>query len=254
MKINILKLKTDDFNVNAMAFLPIQKKLPYMAIFTHGYTSSKTSILSWATRLAVAGIPSIIFDLPGHYLGSYNEVESADVFKEKAPSLFFHAYTELKKQLGEEYKMDKLIIGGHSLGALLSIKAMELPELADLQKINISVGFGLNESTGTHLFDSEFYQQTMIVRNQLVCPALNKEVMLKWIRSSKEELTLSKQRIHLICGQDDIVVGQYGQEYLADLLKHFGNDVTSESPKKLPHHTPEAAAAHINSFIRKELL
>ncbi|MBL7665247.1 MAG: alpha/beta hydrolase, partial [Bacteriovoracaceae bacterium] len=69
---HILKLK--NFTVQALSFYypkaEAQNNKPFRAIFTHGYTASKSDQLTWATRLAEAGIPTIIFDLPGHYLSS----------------------------------------------------------------------------------------------------------------------------------------------------------------------------------------
>ena len=75
--------------------------------------------------------------------------------------------------------------------------------------------------------------------------------MFAWIKDQKEHLKISGQHIHLLCGQDDMVVGKGGVENLASILKD--NDISIEQPKKMPHHQPDMAAAHINSFLKKEL-
>ena len=91
MTVKIVKkiLNNDYFTFNAMALLPSQdanepSSIDTWAIFTHGYTASKRDCLPWAQRLAEAGIPAVIFDLPGHYLGSFHECESFEDFKEHA--------------------------------------------------------------------------------------------------------------------------------------------------------------------------
>jgi hypothetical protein len=54
----------------------------------------------------------------------------------------------------------------------------------------------------------------------------------------------------LITGEDDIVVGNLGLEAFLEVLEKQGNVVTWEKPKKLPHHEPGAATAHIYSFLK----
>ena len=65
-------------------------------------------------------------------------------------------------------------------------------------------------------------------------------------------LSIKGQRIHLLTGKDDYVVGKKGMERLFDHLKDKGNLVSSQKPRRLPHHLPEMASPHIKSFLKKE--
>jgi hypothetical protein len=47
-----------------------------------------------------------------------------------------------------------------------------------------------------------------------------------------------------------VVVGRGGLEAFVKVLEAHGNIVTSESPKKLAHHEPGAATAHLYSFLK----
>ncbi len=249
-----------DTKTNALLFIP-DLEVPFsktFAVFTHGYTSDKSSIFTWATRLSEVGIPTVIFDLPGHYLGNYSEVTSFESFKSEAPKLFVTAYKSLRQNYLEHFPLNeslideydlRLVLGGHSLGALLSLKALELEEFKNLKKLSISVGLGMAPIKHIHLFDTPFYKSTLKIREQLVSPELRSENVFPWIKEEKEKLNLKDQRIHLITGADDVVVGDDGMERLRDLLEK-NNHVTLEKPTKLPHHEPELAASHIKKFLK----
>jgi hypothetical protein len=244
VKIHRTVLEHELFKVNAMAIIPDDPK-PYIALFTHGYTSNKSAITSWGQRLSESDVPVVLFDLPGHFMGSYNDLNSFEDFTGHAHELFKLAYDFIRSFIPQE---DKLIIGGHSLGALMSIKALELFKGHNV--LSLAVGFGLNPSQKTHLFDTPLYQKTLEFRNQLVSEHLDKDRMFGWIKEQKEHLRVSNQRIHLLCGQDDMVVGKGGVENLASILKD--NDISIEQPKKMPHHQPDLAAPHIHAFLKKE--
>lgn len=251
-------LKSDSFTVNALTFIP--KKENYtnhtQAVFTHGYTSSKHSIVNWSTRLSEAGIASTIFDLPGHFLGSHNDFKSFETFTENTIFLFFDAYKEMIKEIKSYYpdtSTDNLFIGGHSLGALLSLKAIgEDKRFEGLNHQNISVGFGVNLDVKTHLFDSPFYKNTLNIRRQLVSEHLHPDKILPWIKEQKNELKISDKKINILTGEDDIVVGKEGSENLKKILDKK-NEVNLIKPKKLPHHHPDLAASYIYSIIKNEL-
>jgi hypothetical protein len=122
MTVKIVKkiLNNDYFTFNAMALLPSQdanepSTIDTWAIFTHGYTASKRDCLPWAQRLAEAGIPAVIFDLPGHYLGSFHECESFEDFKEHAHECFINGFLHLKESLlmeGLALIVSVLFLGG----------------------------------------------------------------------------------------------------------------------------------------------
>ena len=129
MSVKIIKktLEHPKFKFNAMAFKATKDNgngaNDIFAVMTHGYTASKQDCISWAQRLSDAGIHTVIFDQPGHYLGSYHNVASFEDFIESAHECFIHAYEFLKDSVGIEPQ--HLVLGGHSLGALMSLKAIE---------------------------------------------------------------------------------------------------------------------------------
>ncbi len=242
-------LKNEHFNFNAILFMP-ENPSDKIALFTHGYTASKSDCLNWAQRLSEADVTTVIFDLPGHHLGSFNEVESFEVFTENAHKCFLTAFEWLKTEVPNP---KHLTLGGHSLGALLSVLALEIEEFSELEKLAIGVGLGIGQHKSTHLFETTFYERTLNIRRQLVDPNLDSDLMFPWIKQKKLDLDLTQKRIHLITGVDDVVVGEGGMEALAFHLRSLGNDVTTSEPRKLPHHEPSGAATHIYNFLKKEI-
>lgn len=247
-------------NTNALVIIPSDssKMVDAIGLFTHGYTSHKASILNWPLRLAEDGIPCILFDLPGHYLGTFADVQSFDAFKENAPLMFGDALECLKFTLeaqGIDFdlapKTKKLIVGGHSLGALLSMLSLSTDRIQEYETRQcMAVGFGLPPQGVTHIFDTPFYRSTLNVRGQLVSPALRPDVMFPWIKEEKEKLDFMGESIYLLTGEDDVVVGKDGTERLGQQLENLGNRVIIEKPKTLAHHLPENAAAHIRKYLR----
>lgn len=257
MSVKIVKktLENNQFQFNSMAFIcPPKSESPFhmvCAIFTHGYTASKSDCIAWASRLSEAGINSVIFDLPGHHLGSYNEIPSFEHFTKNAHKCFLDAYQFLVSEL--DYEPETLIIGGHSLGALLSLEALSISEFQNKNLLGICVGYGLNPDEKTHVFDTPIYQKTINIRRQLVDSSIDSDLIFPWIKQYKESIEVNDKRIHLITGEDDVVVGKGGMQYLADVLTGKQNTVTMSEPKRLPHNEPSLAASHIFSFIKKEL-
>jgi pimeloyl-ACP methyl ester carboxylesterase len=249
------------FTVNALAFIPspdgVAPVRTEWAFFSHGYTSHKGDCLNWATRLVEAGVPCIIFDQPGHYLGSFQEASSLEDFKAHAHELFGEAFTRLTLLmeqvlgLGNFLACSGVILGGHSLGGYTSLRALELPIFKDLRRIGVAIGVGLAQRQAAHLFETAFYEKTLSIRRQLVSDALDSRAIFAWLKEEKMNMTLSNQRVHLIVGEDDVVVGPGGLEAFENVLKANGNEVSVERPKKLAHHEPGAASPHIYSFLKK---
>ncbi len=237
---------------NALAFIPAAEKLKKgrAALFTHGFTSHKASIFNWPLRIAEEGVPGVLFDLPGHFLGTFCDVDSFDAFKQNVPKMFFNALTQLQ-ELMPENPIDDLVIGGHSLGALIALKASTLAEFRSIKKRTVvAVGFGLPPEGVTHIFNTPFYKSTLLVRAQLVSPALAPDIVFPWIKEEKEALQINNTKLYFLSGEDDMVVGKDGTQRLAEQMTDQGNEVILEIPKKLAHHLPEAAAPHIKKFLR----
>lgn len=265
MKVTKVYLDYQNYKTNALIFLPEAGEnesavLSTFAVLTHGYSADKSSILNWPIRLAEAGVSSILFDLPGHYLGNYSEVEDFEHFKLHAHELFASAFFKLSSAFLEEYPLNqkmleaselKLVLGGHSLGAMLSLKALMLPEFSAYQKISIAVGLGMAPKDVVHIFDTPFYKSTLRIREQLVSPALNSQNVFPWIKAEKEELLAHGLTVHLITGVDDLVVGEDGMERFAESLLAKNNIVSFEKPTKLPHHEPQMAAGYVKKHLKK---
>ncbi|MBC7714439.1 MAG: alpha/beta fold hydrolase [Rhizobacter sp.] len=262
MKITKNTLDYQDQKTNVMYFLPDlnDEVKPTFVLLTHGYTSDKSSIITWAIRLAEAGASVALFDLPGHYQGNYSEVKDFSYFKEHAHELFPQAFNGLISAFLEEFPLNehftqpamlKLALGGHSLGAMLSLKALKLPEFELFEKRAIGVGLGMAPKDVVHLFDTPFYKSTLNVREQLVSPELKPDNVFPWIRDEKYNIELADSDIHLITGIDDLVVGDDGMERLQESLSKKNNRVSIDKPSKLPHHEPALAASYVKKYLKK---
>ena len=254
-------LDYQDQKTNIIYFLPDSEQIhsATFAVFSHGYTVDKSSILNWPIRLAEVGVSCALFDLPGHYLGNYSEVNSFEYFKNHAHELFLEAFNGLRNIYEEEYPINadvfksnnfEVILGGHSLGAMLAFKASMLKGFEEINTRLIGVGIGMAPKQVVHLFDTPFYKSTLLVRQQFVSPELCADNVFPWIKQEKEVINLKNQNIHLITGVDDLVVGNDGMERFFNLLVELGNDVTMEKPNKLPHHEPQLAAGHIKKYLK----
>ncbi len=254
IKIHKFYIDYEGEKTNALAFIPAGEMPPAkaLAVFSHGYSSHKGSILNWPIRLAEEGMPSVIFDLPGHYLGNFSEVTSFENFKEKSPELFVKAHKELVRLSGQS--PDTVVLGGHSLGAMLSMMSLNLDYFTKLNPTLVCVGLGRLPVGAKHLFNSPFYKSTLKIRTELVCEELHPEKVFPWINEVKNNIKISDKRIHFITGEDDMVVGEDGTERMAEELIQQGNKVTIEKPVKLPHHLPEQAAGFIKKFLKSEKL
>lgn len=255
--VETIELPWEEDKTHALAFFPAAGKRvsKAMAIFAHGYTSHKASLLNWAARLCEEGMPALILDLPGHYLGNFSQVSSFEKFRDEAPSLFAKAHAQLLERvenLHPSYKSNQCILGGHSLGALMALKALDLPYFSELDTQAICVGFGLPPKGKVHLFDTPFYKSTLAIRAQLVAPNLAPEKIFPWIKQEKEEMKITGQKIYFLTGKDDLVVGTDGTERLVQHLRQQDNQVELEKPTKLPHHQPELAAAHIKKYLKTQ--
>ena len=246
VEIKTIEMQSGNANVNALQFIPSEPIDGLVAVFSHGYTSHKGSIFSWGQRLSYAGIPTLTFDLPGHYLGSFNEISSIDEFKTVGIDLFKQAANILSSA------SKQVILGGHSLGALMSLLALEDEQFKKNATTSVLVGLGYPPKTGKHLFEIPLYQQTLKLRGQLVSPALNPEDIFQWIKAEKLSLKISEKKLLFICGKDDAVVGSDGAERMLEDLRAKGNETILNKPNRLPHHQPELAASHIMQVLKKE--
>ena len=248
--------------IKVMYFLPpvaLLRKGP-LGVFTHGYTAQKDSILNWPVRLGNLGVASAIFDLPGHRLGASCGINDFEEFL-ATPYLFERVAWELKNKVAalmgeaqaQSLKGDELLLGGHSLGALLALKANTLEGLKEADKTIIAVGLGksVEKANITHIFEDPFFEKTLKLRGQLVDEAIAPSVMFPWIKEEKKNLQMKGAKIHMIVGEDDVVVPRSQFDSLKEHLEQQGNQVSTRIPKKLPHHLPDMAASYINAFVKK---
>jgi predicted esterase len=229
---------------------PEKRKADWSAIMTHGYTSHKGSIINWAFRLIDMGIPVIIFDLPGHYLGSFLPAYSFDEFTQFTPSLFQKAH--------EILLTPNVFFLGHSLGALMSLKALQEEENyfnnINVHVIGVGFGFGGTKEGKDHVFESDFYQKTLQLRGLLVDPVIPPSLIFPWIRSQKENLTVSHRKITMITGEDDVVATVEKVTALSDHLIRHGNECETIIVRKLSHHMPELATPTIATIIKQVMV
>lgn len=244
IKVKTRILKHKSFRVNALDFLP-EGDYSSFAIFSHGYTSHKGTVLPWAHRLAESGVRAVVFDLPGHYLGSYNEVTDLDEFKNHVHELFLEAHN-----LDLECK--NLILGGHSMGGLLAIKAVKEEQLKDYNRWVIGVGLGDGIKEKSHLFYTDFFKSALNLRTQLVSPSIAPDHIFPWVVEEKMNLRVSGEKIHLIVGKDDLVTPPHGVKSLIERLEGLGANVSLNHVPRLPHHYPEKAAGFIKNYLKKE--
>ena len=138
MTINVEKMVLEEkgLKVHAFAFIPEESKLTNVqALFTHGYTAHKGDLITWASKLVELGIAVTLFDLPGHLLGSFEMVESFPQFSDNAHRFFARAHVrtcEIMGRIRNTAAPTRLILGGHSLGGLVAIKALAI-EIAHAQ-------------------------------------------------------------------------------------------------------------------------
>ncbi len=251
IQIDRIELEADSLRVQALLFLPspdcTTKSL--CSIYTHGYTDHKGSLFNWGVHCAERSIPSLIFDLPGHYLGNYNELDSFENFENSTSKLFHEGLKKINSALkGPAIK--EIILGGHSLGALMALRSGTLPELGNIKKNFLAVGLGLDPIDRKHLFETKLYRRVLEARIQLISPHLHPDRMFPWTKDERANFQLEGQQIHFITGENDMVTAADGTQRLIELLIARGNRVTFDRPKNLPHHHPEMAVGLISSYIR----
>ncbi|MBP9674945.1 MAG: alpha/beta fold hydrolase [Bacteriovoracaceae bacterium] len=246
-----IKIKHEAFTVNAFLFHCNETHPKAFSIFTHGYTSHKGSLLTWGHRLSEKGIPTLIFDLPAHFLGSFEEITSFESFTEYSPELFANALEILQKKY-PAVLYPHLFLGGHSLGALMALKSLSLPSFQNFKKTTFAVGFGMAPQDGVHLMETPFYKKTLELRAELVSALIPPHKIFAWIREEKEKAQLTGEKIILITGEDDVIAFS-GLERMKIFLEEKKNDVKVISPKHLPHHLPELAATHLMDEVKKVL-
>jgi predicted esterase len=246
VQLDKIYLRVETQTTHAFCLYRSQTAPQHFAIFTHGYTADKGQQLNWAARLAELGFACLIFDLPGHYLGNFNDVESLDEFFSLSPQFFAKGLEALKARFVLP-ATGRILFGGHSLGAHFALKA--LSQLPPGQGLGLAVGYGLHV-TGQHLFETPLYKSTLNLRAQLVSQAIRPEALLPRLKLEKEKLKIEHQQIIMLCGEDDAVVSPQSFQATTDQLIGQGNQVLAEKPKHLPHHQPELAAPHIKSVLK----
>lgn len=238
-KINVdhHKISHKSLSSKAICFTPTENKKNALAIFTHGYTAEKTPLIPWITALSESGIPSALFDLPGHKLADLSEVDSFEEFIYESHNLFL----KVMEKFNHVDSSTKLILGGHSLGGYFSMKALMEDKLSALDKIAILVGVGLNPDDRPHLFSTKLFEKMIDLRSQFVSEKIPPKRIFSWLHEAKKTEKIFHQKIILLAGEDDVVVGKHGIPILKSLLEEKSNIVTAETVSSLPHNNPELA-------------
>lgn len=218
------------------------------AIFTHGFTSNKQDLLNWMQKFASNQVPVLIFDLPGHYLGNLTDVNSIEEFYQSSEAFFGQARGLLEAELNQSNLF--YLVGGHSLGALLSLLTLDQVFPEKESTLSLIVGLGSPKENSQHFFDTDLFAETRRFRDQLVSPAINMKDLFTWSHDLKRTIEVKDRKIHLICGENDVVVGPGGVERLFEHLKN-NNQVSLDQPKKLSHHEPQLAHVHLYSYLKK---
>ncbi len=253
--INTKTIHYQKMQSNGLYFIPEKEKIKnIVAIYTHGHTSHKGSLISWGIKHLDYGIPCVLFDLPGHYLGSYNEVESLEEFSNKAPFLFEKHFEEIQTLL-PELSFEHFIVGGHSLGALMALKASETPFFNERPTLVMGVGFGSSplHKKENHMLETPFFQRTLKVYQQFVSPALRSPEVFSWLKEEKKNLKTKNKDVYLLTGRDDLIANEEQVRHLAQQLEKNGCRVTTQIAENLPHHTPDRASVHLMSHLKKVL-
>ncbi len=237
-------------HLSALMFIPKIDSIPIgQCVFTHGYTSSKTSLLSWSQTLLQSNIPSILFDLPGHLLGNSSDISSLEEFYEVAIQ-FFHQCTEYMNQEKPKWEHVPWWFGGHSLGAFIALNASRIKK----PKIKtVCVGLGLKKDLRKTIAHHHFFKDVIEFRKHLVSETLSPAPFFSWLQKKKENLDISNQNFFFITGKDDIVMTPEDTQNLIEHLKNK-NDIKSVFPKHLPHYLPERASSEIKNLILNDSL
>ena len=191
-------LEHETVRTDAISFLPDPSRgeTGTLAVFAPGYTSEKSQLLSWGTGLAALGVPTLIFDLPGHYLGNLHPLGSFEDFKNHTPHLFARGLETLRERAGERGREAyQVVLGGHSLGSLMAAEAIRLPDFSSMARLLIGVGLSASPANGTHIFETDLYRETLEVRKQLVAPCLSPDRIIPWIKEDKANVSLSGETV-----------------------------------------------------------
>lgn len=252
-----MTLSVSDVSVNALLFVPQDAdassssvSFASVAICTHGYTSHKGDLIAWADKLTGENIPTLLFDLPGHYLGSFNEVSSLASFFTVAPALFKQAFLQISNHIQLTSDV-KIILGGHSLGALVSIIAGgDQSQWQSHHLLHICVGLGVSAGLSKHLFSAPLFAEIMQMREQFVSSCLQASSLLPELYKQKLALKPVQQKIILMVGEDDIISPPADVSRLKKQLEQYTDDVEMITQKHMPHNLPERAATTIRSVLK----
>lgn len=236
-------LKSGPLSVSSSLFIPKTLKFSFSVIMTHGYTTCREQLVMPAMRLCQAGIPVFIFDLPGHFASSLNDLNSFEDFKNFTPHLFHIALKEIEKT---KIETDHFVFGGHSLGGLLSLLAPGHKRLIS----RFAIGVGAYPK-GEHPYQHSFFREMIELRSQMVSRFISPQVIFDWLSEEKEKLLISNEKIQIINGEDDFIATEKATMRMKNLLEAKGNTVDLQRPKTLPHHRPDLIGPHLFKYLKK---
>jgi pimeloyl-ACP methyl ester carboxylesterase len=138
MKLARVSIQADDVTLAGLTYTPDAAKINLCIILSHGYTASKESMDLLAAYLCSRGYPCLTYDFRGHKLGgSTGELTDMQDAIEDA--------TAAARFAMEQYRMERCVLVGHSMGALVSFgAAVQMPEVVGVAAIAV----GPNPSHG----------------------------------------------------------------------------------------------------------
>lgn len=164
MKLETVRIPAEGATLASLHYVPEGRRKNTALLYTHGFTSGKTSLDTLAGYLAGRGYAGLTFDLIGHKLGGtggemHRTLQAAENLRDALTWLRGHVETE------------RIVLVGHSMGAAAGFQAAAWerarpgnPPLAGI----VSLCMGLEPAVG---FESQIGRAMLAQRRDYVAGA-----------------------------------------------------------------------------------
>ena len=122
MNLTRVQIPRPDLHLAGLTYAPEGKRRATAVVLSHGYTAAKESMDLLASYLAVRGYPCLTFDCRGHKLGATGG--RLDDLDDAVQDVRAAATWSMR-----HFETERCVLGGHSMGGLLSIAAAAEIEL-----------------------------------------------------------------------------------------------------------------------------